>query len=221
MNRLGHALAHLGADVYLPEAFPLYVGVLANTWGLRMAALALAKSLTHLAQQGVGEVSLAGHSAGGLIAMLCLASPLTYQTPRTPRTRSIITMATPFRGIPASRLLRPWLPVGRDLAPCAAILDEARRQAWRVGLTLVAGSDAIVPERCQRLDGEANARSVLMPHFQHGDFIIGDDDKIAATAALIWQEMTCPTPAPATGLRGTAAPPPRISQQYTDGRPPG
>jgi hypothetical protein len=105
---------------------------------------------------------------------------------KLPDVKGVITMACPFKGAAAARLMAPAIPACRDITPGAAILDRIAGEAWRVRMALVSGFDFLVPESSQTLPGMPSER---MNGFQHMDFIVGSEDRVRLTAERIFASM--------------------------------
>jgi pimeloyl-ACP methyl ester carboxylesterase len=184
MNRLGHALEALGADCHLvPKAYPHVGGFLANTCRLEHAARLLLDDLARLRWvHGVEEVTLVGHSNGAMISLLALD---TFDSePRAlPTIRGVVTLAGPFGGSPFATWLTDVVPACRDVTPRSVTLARVARQAGHVRLALAAGRDLLVPTPEGARPGPVPF--VVLPGFQHMDFIVGSEAQIAETAELI------------------------------------
>lgn len=184
MNRLGRALEALGADCYLvPRPYPLMGGFLANTCRLDLAARLLLDDLARLRwEHGVEEVTLVGHSNGAVMSLLALDS--LDSEPRTlPAVRGVVTLAGPFGGSPIARWLTELVPACRDVTPSSITLARVARQSHHVTLALAAGRDLLVPEAEGAKPGAVPF--VVLPGYQHMDFIVGSDEQIAETAELV------------------------------------
>ena len=188
MNGLGRQLEALGADVYLtPRAYPLAGGALANTCRLEEAAELFADDLVRLRwEHGVERVLIAGHSNGALIPLLALERG--YARPESlPQVLGVVSMGSPFGGSPIARHLAWALPACKDVRPGSSTLADIAQQAPRLLLSLISGVDTLVPDPGgQTLPG---ARQVLLEDFQHMDFIVGGDEKVQKSAALIYEAL--------------------------------
>jgi len=190
MNRLGIALQAQGRSVVVAPTFPYYLSAAANTCRLDEAATRFIDFLVALADQGVREVDLAGHSNGGLIALLAEERVRAQAIPCRVRRQRLVTMATPFGGFPLARPLKPLLPFCHDLQAGCATLRRAESAGDLVVRTLVAGADSLIPPIRQSLDGK---RKTVMEGFQHMDFIVGERARVARTATevLRWLRNGC------------------------------
>lgn len=186
MNGLGGKLAELGADVYLtPRTYPIAGGALANTCRLDKAAQLFTDDLVRLRwEHGVERILIAGHSNGALIPLLALARELA-RPESLPEVLGVVSMGSPFGGSPIARHLAWALPACKDVRPGSETLDVIAGQAPQLVLSLISGLDTLVPDRAdQTLPG---ARQVLLEDFQHMDFIVGGDEKVQKSAALIYE----------------------------------
>lgn len=181
MNRLGRNLASAGLSIGVAPDFPYYFSALANLCRLEQAVGVYRRWLEQLrAEHGIERVDVAGHSNGGLIALLELATRPDEQRQQLPVVERVITMATPLGGFPAARLLAPLLPCCRDIHSGAAVLRLARSAASRLVVAhLVSGADTLIPAGNQYLD---TRMATIMEGFQHMDFIVGSADRVEATA---------------------------------------
>jgi pimeloyl-ACP methyl ester carboxylesterase len=184
MNRLGGKLDLAGFNVLVPEDFPYWWGPVANLCPLEEAARQLLQDLLRAAERlAIRRLWLAGHSNGGLIGMLAAEMAEGEGHPElAAMLAGIITMATPFRGADIAPLLKSMVPVCRDIAPGAVILDRIRQGRDRVALAMQAGRDFLVPP-----NGEvpAGVRRVTMDGFQHMDFLVGSEEQLDRTANMI------------------------------------
>jgi len=191
MNRLGRRLQSMGLSVGVAPDFPYYFSALANLCRLEQAVGVYRRWLERLrVEQGIERADVAGHSNGGLIALLELATRPAELEDRLPGIERVVTMAAPFGGFPAARLLAPALPCCRDIHSGAAVLRLARAAASRLVVAhLVSGADSLIPAGNQYIDREM---ATVMDGFQHMDFIVGSPDRVEATARevvrwLQWQ----------------------------------
>ncbi len=186
-NRLAKALERLGADVFLPpRAYPVSLGPLANTCHLETAARLLAQDLVDLRwKEGVESATIVAHSNGVLISLLALAFPESV-TGRLPEIRGVVAMASPFKGAPLASLLGPVVPACADIRPGSPVLERIAQKTSLLRTVLISGFDAIVPEESQRLPGVPSTRMV---GFQHMDFIVGTEAKVAHTARMIYRAL--------------------------------
>lgn len=188
MNRLGQALAALGARVHLPpRPYPLLGGILANTCGLEQAADLLIEDLAALKrEQGVERLTLVGHSNGALISLLAIErAPALGEA--LPELTGVVSMATPFGGAPIAARLAWALPACADIRPGAATLERIAGLADHVRLSLISGFDLLIPDQAAQALG--GAPTVVMDGFQHMDFTVGSDDKVRDTARIIFDHL--------------------------------
>jgi len=185
MNRLGRELEALGADVYLPSPAPLGPGVLANTCRLEEAAELFLQDLAALKARGVERLTVAGHSNGGLIALLAMEQARDRALD-LPVLEGVVCMGSPLKGSPIARGLRSLVPACKDVAPGAFTLERLARQGGLVRRILVSGFDILVPEYNQVV-GQADR--VVLEGFQHMDFIVGSREQIMRAAGLIWEVL--------------------------------
>jgi pimeloyl-ACP methyl ester carboxylesterase len=173
-----------GLNVVYPSDFPYFHGPLANMCPLEEAASRFVRDMASTAKgRGISRFWVAGHSNGGLIAMLAAEIAAREGFPEFPgMMRGVITMATPFRGTDAAILARPLVPVCRDISPGAGILDRIAQKKGLVRLCMLSGADFLVPFESQSLDG---MKTVMMDGFQHMDFFVGTDEQVDRTAGNI------------------------------------
>ncbi|HOX42549.1 MAG TPA: hypothetical protein PK668_03075 [Myxococcota bacterium] len=186
MNWLGRRMQAHGGSVAVAPTFPFYVAAAANLCRLEQAVDRFLPWLDELGGRlGVEEVDVAGHSNGGLIALLAHDRVARGEASCRVRLRRVVTMATPFRGFPGARALSPMLPCCRDLIPGAEALARAERASHLVVRCLVATHDSLIPPDSQYVDME---RRTLMEGYQHMDYIVGPAERIeqAATEVLRW-----------------------------------
>jgi pimeloyl-ACP methyl ester carboxylesterase len=180
MNRLGAALERRGHTICVPPSFPYYLSALANTCRLPRAARDFLAWLDALGRrEGFDQVDCAGHSNGGLIAMLAQDMVDAGEASCSVRVRRVITMAAPLGGFPAARALSAILPCCHDIAADSATLDRVHGACRLLAACLVAGGDFLVPPVHQYVDGVART---VMEGFQHMDFIVGTPEKVERTA---------------------------------------
>ena len=184
MNRLGRELEALGVDCFLvPQPYPHLGGLLANTCRLEQAAQLLLGDLARLRwEHGVEEVTIVGHSNGGMIALLALDS-LDAETRALPAVRGVVTLAGPFGGSPFAAWLSDVIPACRDVAPRSVTLARISRQAGHVRLALAAGGDLLVPTVEAARPGAVPFE--VMPGWQHMDFIVGTSAQVRETAERV------------------------------------
>lgn len=182
MNRLGKALEKLGRPVAVAPTFPYFLAAAANTCRIQDAAARLLVFLSRLSEErGTVSFDLAGHSNGGLIALLA-AEMQQAGGEGHPLVRRVVTMATPFGGFPLARPLRAVLPFCRDLVTGCETLRRANRMQHLVARALAADGDTLIPLSRQSLSPE---RTTVMHGFQHMDFIVGEEARVLATATEV------------------------------------
>ncbi|RME27347.1 MAG: alpha/beta hydrolase [Deltaproteobacteria bacterium] len=182
MNGLGTRMQALGFGVAVPPSFPYGVSALANLCRLERAVGVYRSWLRELMERhGIESAVAAGHSNGGLIVLLELATrqpgaPL-------PEISKVVTMASPLRGFPAARQLAPLIPCCRDIHPGSGVLRIVEPVARKtVTGYLVAGNDFLVPPENQYILEE---KAVNLEGFQHMDFVVGRTAKIDRTALVL------------------------------------
>ncbi len=181
MNRLGQALERLGRPIVVAPTFPYFLSAAANTCRIQDAAARLLRFLDALSdERGARSFDLAGHSNGGLIALL--AAAIQEDAGERSRVGRIVTMATPFGGFPLARPLHLVLPFCRDLVSGCETLRRAGRMQHLVARALAADRDTLIPLTRQSLTPE---RTTVMRGFQHMDFIVGEEARVQATATEV------------------------------------
>jgi len=183
MNRLGAAIQQRGRSVCVPPSFAYYFSALANLCRLSKAALAFNSWLDELAGQAdFDEVDVTGHSNGALIALLAQDMVDRGEIDGKVTIRKVVTMATPFGGLPNAKILSFFLPCCRDLVLGSEALRRIERQLHRVVHSLVAEGAFLVPPFHQF---PAGGPKTVMEGYQHMDFIVGSSDRIERTAAEV------------------------------------
>lgn len=194
-NRLGKALERLGADVYLPRPAPYYHGILANTGRLQDIVDRLLEDLERLRTvHGVEQVTMVGHSLGGVAALWAFAKAKERYAKRgknghldnLPMIHGVALMATPFHGAPIARLLRLFIPACRDLSPGSDFLAGLQPAAGDIRFAMVAGFDSLVPRLSQM---PPRADTVMLAGYQHMDFFVGTEDQVDKTARRIMETL--------------------------------
>jgi hypothetical protein len=106
------------------------------------------------------------------------------------RIRRVVTMAAPLGGFPAARALSAVLPCCHDIASGSRTLDRVYGASRLLAGCLVAGGDFLVPPAHQFVPGVVKT---VMEDFQHMDFIVGTQEKIARTADEVnrWLMNSC------------------------------
>lgn len=186
MNQLGRELEALGLDVHLPRAFPYYRGTLANTGPVERSVQILLEDLEVLAtEHDVQEITLVGHSLGGIIA-LAAAVHAPDSTRILPRAVGILLLAPPLDGTPLAVPLRPFLPAAREISPRAERLRFVRAAMGHITQTFTAGADSLVPLESQ--EGLA-VPTVHFDDFQHMDFFVGTKEQVKRAARAIAESV--------------------------------
>lgn len=181
MNNLGRHIEKRGRSVALAPAFPFYFSAFANLCRLQKAADIFSDWLTaYCRTAGCDKVDVAAHSNGGLIVLLSQAVH--------GKINRMVTMATPFNGFPGALPLSVLLPCCRDLTSNAAALDQAKKASDMVVRCLVSERDSLIPPSRQYLDQQ---RQTVMEGFQHMDYIVGSEEKIARTAWEVVRWLEC------------------------------
>lgn len=180
MNSLGQMLVDQGRTVWVPPSFAYYYSALANLCRLPRAAKDFAGWLDAKGREkGFSEIDVVGHSNGGLIAMLAQDMVDRGEVTCSVTVKRVLTMAAPFGGLPNAKVLASVIPCCRDLVPGCDTLDRIARMKHLVVHCLVAANDFLVPPVHQF--PEAHPKTV-MEGFQHMDFIVGAEEKVARTA---------------------------------------
>lgn len=182
LNQLGHELERLGCDVYLPRSFPYFHGVLANSARVEQSVRVLLNDLETLTvKHNIEEITLVGHSLGGIISLATAAKAKTSHR-ALPHIRGVVLLATPLHGSPLAAPLKALVPACRDLDANSAVLREIRATVGANCRMVSSGADSVVPLDSQ----EAIAAEVTrLDGFQHTDFYIGDKVRIARAAHAI------------------------------------
>ena len=169
-----------GRSVCLPPSFAYRYSALANLCRLTEAAESYLAWLDKLGEKvGFEQIDVVGHSNGGLIAMLAEDLIEKGEADCRVRVRKLVTMASPFGGLPFARALGVMVPCCRDLTVRSEVLVRALAQKHLIVQTLVAERDFLVPPEHQFLTSQLRT---VMKGFQHMDFIVGTDEKLARTA---------------------------------------
>jgi 1-acyl-sn-glycerol-3-phosphate acyltransferase len=180
-NRLGLELERYGVDVYLPRPFPLGHGVLANIAPVHHSAAILLEDLQRLkTEEGIEEITLVGHSIGGIISLAAIATAEdgAYDLPLI---RGVVALAAPLEGAPMARLFQ-FLPACRDIVPGSAVLVDIEKALPFVQRILATGFDSMVPEHSQNTQ---DTDRIVLSDWQHMDFFVGPEDRVRLTAQLI------------------------------------
>ncbi len=179
MAHLGEALSERGLDIWFPRPFPHVRHGLANTAGILPAADILEKDLAELARSGVHEITLVGHSMGGLIALEVRRRVTENETRESlPEIRALYTLATPFDGAPLARLLRRVVPACQDIIPESSEIARLKNYEGLIDCRFCSTADLLVPTQAEP-DGD---RAIAMEGFQHMDFYVGTPDQITLAA---------------------------------------
>lgn len=184
MNGLGRELQAQGLQVILPGNLPYFWGPLANLCPIEDAVRAFLWDVTRSVRtMGVKKVWLAGHSNGGLIALLAIDMAADEGFPDFPgMVKGVITMATPFMGVDFAPFLKPVIPVCGDMVADSRVLARAARHRDRVKLCLESTEDFLVQPEGQTPGG---VKPVLMKGFNHMDFFVGTPAQVKKTATRI------------------------------------
>ncbi|MCX7958367.1 MAG: alpha/beta hydrolase [Deltaproteobacteria bacterium] len=185
MNRLGKMLENNGFNVFLPSDIPYYYGPLANTCPLKEAAKVFIRDVYKVMDDmSINAFYVVGHSNGGLIPLFTLNLDISGRY--TDAFRGIITLATPFKGTDIANLVKPILPVARDILPNRNILQNIRGAKEKILLCIQSGNDFLVPPEFQYPDG---INPYTFKDFNHMDFIVGCEKKIKMTADKITEAI--------------------------------
>ncbi len=180
MNQLGQELEKQGFNVVLSPNFPYFMSALANLCRLDEAVDMFVDWLDELGKKhGVKEVDVAAHSNGGLITLLAQERIENHRNLSRVKVRNMVTMATPFGGLPFAKYLGLVLPCCQDLVYGTETLERAHQAGHVVKRCLVASGDSLVPPDNQFIDP---SRKTVMHGFQHMDFIVGGGEKVTRTA---------------------------------------
>ena len=191
MNRLGEQIEARGRGVVLAPNFPYYYSALANLCRIDQAVELFVEWLAAFRREtGVEQVDVAAHSNGGLITLLAHRRMQADPDGASVRVRKLVTMATPFGGMPGARALSLVIPCCRDLVDGSAVRDRAAAEGDLVARFLVSAADSLIPPDRQFLD---SSRRTVMEGFQHMDFIVGTGDKVgrAAEEVVRWLGNDC------------------------------
>lgn len=187
MNRLGKALEARGRSVAVAPTFPYFLSAAANTCRIQDAARRLLVFLGELSKgRNEPPFDIAGHSNGGLIALIAAAMQKDSGDPH-PLIGRVVTMATPFGGFPLAGPLRAVLPFCRDLVAGCETLARANAMQHLVARALAADGDTLIPLERQSL---SPGRTTVMRGFQHMDFIVGQNAQIDSTATEVSQWLS-------------------------------
>lgn len=188
MNRLGMEMQRRGHSISIPPSFAYYVSALANICRLSTAARAFLRWLERLGEQRhITEVDVAGHSNGGLIALLAQDMIDQGEASCPVAIRKVVTMAAPLGGLPAARALALLLPCCRDIGSASTALRRAKRAHRLLAACLVAGGDFLVPPLHQF---QPDVPRTVMNGFQHMDFIVGTPARVVQTADEVDRWLT-------------------------------
>ena len=186
MTRLGQALSERNLDVYFPHPFPKVSKGMANTSGIVPAANILEQDLAALCQAGIKEVTLVGHSMGGLIALEVRRRIMEDETrAKLPQIKALYTLGTPFDGASLARLLRRFVPACRDIMPESQEIERLKASTWLVDCRYCSTADLLVPRQMEP-DGD---RAIAMEGFQHMDFYVGTEAQVTLTADLLKEKI--------------------------------
>ena len=180
MNQLGLELEQQGFNVVLSPNFPFFMSALANLCRLDEAVDLFVDWLDELGKKhGIQEVDVAAHSNGGLITLLAQERIESQRNLSRVMVRNMVTMATPFGGLPLAKWLGLVVPCCVDIVYGSEPLQRALRAGHVVKRCLVASGDSLVPPDNQFIDP---SRKTVMHGFQHMDFIVGGEEKVTRTA---------------------------------------
>ncbi len=189
MNRLGKMLEKNGFNIFLPSDIPYYYGPLANTCPLRDAARVFIQDVYKImADFPVDTFYVVGHSNGGLIPLFALEMDIGGRY--TKAFRGIITLATPFKGTDIASLVRPVLPVAKDILPHKNLIENIRGAEEKILLCIQSGNDFLVPPEFQHPE---NITPYTFEGFNHMDFIVGCESNIRMTADKITERIYADT----------------------------
>ncbi|MBN1960546.1 MAG: hypothetical protein JW841_06340 [Deltaproteobacteria bacterium] len=187
LNPLGRKLEKLGCDVYLPRSLPYFHGFLANAARVERSAKVILNDLEMLAiKKGVREITLVGHSLGGIISLL-VAIRAKESSRVLPKIRGVILLSSPLRGSPFATVLRLLVPACRDLDSDSQILREVRSYIGTNCVIVSSGADLIVPLTSQEM---RNTEVIRLDDFHHTDFYNGSDERITRGAHAIYDALT-------------------------------
>jgi pimeloyl-ACP methyl ester carboxylesterase len=181
MNRLGARLAEHNFNIFLPSDIPYYYGPLANLCPLSEAARSFINDVySIMGRYGIDEFYVVGHSNGGLIPLVALNMDIGGKYTRA--FRGVITLATPFKGTDVARVVKPILPVAKDILPNRNLIDGIKGAREKIILCLQSRDDFLVPPEYQYPDG-------VVPYgldgFNHMDFIVGSEKQMKDVALII------------------------------------
>ena len=187
LNRLGHELERLGCDVHTPRSFPYFHGILANCAPVERSVQMLLNDLETLARDHqVKEITLVGHSLGGVIALATAAKAKDSER-QLPALRGVVLLATPLGGTPLAAALASVVPACRDISPGSSVLRQVRAAADSILGIVSSGSDSVVPVTSQQA---LAAATVCFDDFQHTDFYLGRGDRVARAAKAVLAAIT-------------------------------
>jgi len=181
MNRLGDMLSQFNFNIFLPSDIPYYYGPLANTCPLSDAAKRFIMDVyAIIGKYKIDDFYIVGHSNGGLIPLIALNLDIGGKYNHA--FKGIITLATPFKGTDIAKIVKPVLPVAKDILPGRNLIDNIRGAKEKIILCVQSRNDFLVPPEFQFPDG-------ITPYglngFNHMDFIVGSSEQISQTAKLI------------------------------------
>lgn len=181
MNKLGKALESRNFNIFLPSDIPYYYGPLANTCPLSEAAKVFIQDAYKIMDSfAIDKFYIVGHSNGGLIPLFALNLDIGGRY--TKAFKGIITLATPFKGTDVASLVKPILPVAKDILPNNDLIKNIAGAREKILLCIQSRNDFLVPEEFQFPDG---IEPYPFEDFNHMDFVVGCDEKIKRTADKI------------------------------------
>ncbi len=185
MNRLGKMLEKNGFNIFLPSDIPYYYGPIANTCPLTEAAKVFLKDSYKIMDDfSIGEFYIIGHSNGGLIPLLALNLDMGGRY--TKAFSALITLATPFKGTDIATLVKPLLPVAKDILPGRNLIENIRGAREKILLCIQSKNDFLVPPEFQYPD---DVTPLPFEGFNHMDFIVGCEENIRKTANTITEKI--------------------------------
>ncbi len=181
MNKLGQMLENNGFNIFLPSDLPYYYGPLANTCPLKDAAKVLIRDVYKIMDDfSIKSFYIVGHSNGGLIPLIAL--DLDIGGRYVEAFRGLITLATPFKGTDIAAIVKPILPVAKDILPNKNLIENIKGAKEKILLCIQSGNDFLVPPEYQHPD---NITPFIFEDFNHMDFIVGNESNIRRTADKI------------------------------------